>query len=90
MASWRCGHRRTSPLAGTEFSDLASWPGFALAAALESGGLFPRELIVAELEQRRLRCPACRDQARRAQNHWAALGFAVGIAIVCLWRCAGG
>ena len=87
---WRCMHARSSPLLGTEFAGLSRWPGFALAAALEVGGAFPSKLIVLELQQRQQLCPGCRTMDRRARRHWAALGFAIGVAIVALWRCAHG
>ncbi len=89
MANWACGHRRTSPLAGTDFSGLANWPGHALAAVLESGGLFPRDLIHLELAQRHLKCPACADQDRRIRRSWALLIAAALVLLLTSWRLRG-
>lgn len=85
MPHWLCGHHRSSPLAGTDFSDLANWPGHALAAALQPE-LFPRELIWLELEQRRLKCPACRSQDRRVRRAWFWVGIAAVVVMLVGWR----
>jgi hypothetical protein len=89
MAKWHCLHRRSSPLIGTGFSDLATWPSFALAAALDSGSPFPTELILLELLQRDMKCPACRAQDRRVRRGWALVFLAGLIVLVVGWRLHG-
>jgi len=89
MARWRCDHRRSSPLIGTDFSDLARWPSFALAAALQNGNPFPAELVALEVEQRRLKCPACRAQDRRLRRAWALLIAAALLLLLVAWRARG-
>ena len=84
MAKWRCAHRRSSPLLGTFFADLASWPGYALAAALECDQ-FPRGLIRLELEH--LKCPACRAQDRRVRRGYAGLVLLAMVLLLVGWRC---
>jgi hypothetical protein len=86
MSHWRCYHRRSSPLAGTDFSDLANWPGYALATTLHFGSPFPVELVVLELEQRRLKCPACRAQDRHVLRAWALLAAAALLVLLVGWR----
>ena len=86
MARWRCDHRRSSPLIGTDFSDLATWPSFALAAALQWGPPFPAELVTLELLQRRASCPACRAQDRRVRRAWALVIAAALVVLVVGWR----
>ena len=89
MARWHCTHRRSSPLAGTDFSDLANWPGYALAATLQFGSPFPAELVVVEIEQRRLKCPACRAQDRRVRRAWALIIVAALLVLLVGWRLRG-
>jgi hypothetical protein len=89
MSRWLCSHRRSSPLAGTDFSDLANWPSYALAATLQSGGLFPADAIALELKQRRLKCPACRRQDRRVRSAWVLLIAAALLVLLVGWRIRG-
>jgi hypothetical protein len=89
MAKWHCAHRRSSPLVGTDYSDLARWPNFALAAALQNGHPFPAELVTLELEQRRLKCRACRAQDRRVRRAWALVALAALVVLLVGWRLHG-
>lgn len=86
MATWRCLHRRTSPLANSRFPELADWPTSALLTGLDSSSIFPGHLIVAEVEQRRLKCPACESQDRRLRHGWAALFVVACLLLFVCWR----
>ena len=87
---WRCGHARRSPFTGTFFSEMASWPGYALAAARQALPMSWRaELIVEELRQRGQKCAPCRAQDRRVRRA-AALVIAAAIAVLLVgWRLHG-
>lgn len=86
MANWRCGHARRSPLAGTFFAEMAHWPSFALATALQNGRPFPAELVALEVEQRRLKCSACRTQDRHVRRAWAVLALVALVVLLIGWR----
>lgn len=88
MSHWRCYHRRTSPLAGTGYAEIAHWPSFALEAAQTSLPV-PHWAIAVELQERRLKCPACRAQDRRVRRAWALVAAAALLVLLIGWRCRG-